>query len=178
MPGQTTRNWITGVLLALPLVGLTAWVGVGLVRRPAPAPAAAAPTARPAPAASPGPAALPPSDADLPPDRMAERINGAAGYYIGLGCRRLLYWRIEQPGADLELFLFDGPEGARTAFERDAGPGRTEGPGDEAQVTDQSILFRRGTGYVRLFADPGGRAAAFLERARALDAALAAGSLR
>jgi len=46
-------------------------------------------------------------------------------------------------------------EGARAVLEREAGPERAPGPGDEAQVSDQAVYFRRGTVLVRVFLDPG-----------------------
>ena len=81
-------------------------------------------------------------------------MDGAADALIAAGCRRLLFWRVEDPAAELELLIFDGAEGAAKVLDRDAGPGRDPGPGEEASVTDQSVFFRRGRFYVRILGDP------------------------
>ena len=139
---------------------------------PATTAAATRPATVPDPAAAPG---LPRPEADLPQDRLEERVDGAAAYLTSIGCRRLVYWRLPAPAADLELLLFDTPAGAAKALARDAGPDRTPGPGDEAQAAPQSIYFRRGPAYVRLLADPDAPAApgALAPVAAKLDAYLA-----
>ena len=136
------------------------------------APQHAATAAVPDPAAAPG---FPRPEADLPQDRLEERVDGAAAYLTSIGCRRLVYWRLPSPAADLELLLFETPAGAAKALARDAGPDRTAGPGNEAQVAAQSIYFRRGPAYVRLLADPDVPAApgALAPIAAKLDAYLA-----
>jgi len=143
---------LQALLLAAPLAGLAAWIARGGFARthtPGPPPSG---ESVPSPA---GPlTGLPPPLADLPAARLEERVDGAAEYLRREGCRRLLAWRFEDPPADLEVLVFDGPEGARAVLARDAGPERTAGPGEEAAVSEQSILFRRGPVYARLFADP------------------------
>jgi hypothetical protein len=141
------RSWLLALALAAPLVAMTAWV----VRRAAdpyerlPAPGDAA-------AARPG---LPRPVADLPADRLEERVDGAADALRAGGCRRLVLWRFERPAADAESLFFGTVDGARAFLAREAGPSRTPGPGDEAQVSAQAVYFRRGSVVVRLFPDPG-----------------------
>jgi uncharacterized protein DUF6599 len=97
---------------------------------------------------------FPPPDEEYPADRLFERVDGAADALIAAGCERLLFWRIADPPAEMEVLVFDRPEGAARVLARDAGEGRDPGPGDEASVSDQSIFFRRGRFYVRIVGDP------------------------
>jgi hypothetical protein len=99
-------------------------------------------------------AGFPAPEQDLAADRLHERVNGAADSLRDLGCERLLYWKLGEPAADLELLAFDDVEGAGKALDRDVGPGRDTGPGDECSVGDNAIFFRRGRLYVRVIADP------------------------
>jgi len=135
------------LLLAAPLVALTAWIAVGGVRRSF-GPAALAP------AGPPRPAGLGAPEADLPPDRFWERVDGAADGLIAAGCRRMLVWKAAAPAAEIELLEFAAAGGAAGFLARDAGSERTAGgPGDEASVAAESIFFRRGRHYVRIVAD-------------------------
>jgi hypothetical protein len=148
--------WARGLLLAAPLVGISAWVVQGALHRshgPTLAPAAA-PVERSAVLRG-----LPAPDADLPGSRLEERVDGAAEALRAQGCRRLLHWRLEAPPADLEALVFQTTEGAHAAMEGDAGKDRTPGLGDEALVSDQFLYFRRGPVFVRLLLDPGAHAA-------------------
>jgi hypothetical protein len=167
--------WIVAPLLAAPLVALTAWIAHGLV---APAPAregSRAPAAAAAPAATPAWGSLPP-DADLPADRLEERVDGGAEALRADGCRRLLHWRFEAPPADAEALVFGSADGAKAVLAREAGSQRTPGPGDEAQLSPQSAYFRRGAVYVRIFLDPGAPESPELgKRAEEIDRVLAAG---
>ncbi len=140
-------SWLLALALATPLVGLTVWLIHGAAH---PSRSVAATVA---PAGSlPG---LPPPHADLPADRLEERVDGAADALRADGCRRLVAWRFERPPADAEALFFGTVEGARAVLEREAGTERTTGPGDEAQVTAQAVYFRRGAVLVRVFLDPG-----------------------
>jgi len=141
------RTWLLALALAAPLVAITAWVihGATHPRARQPAPDALA-------RVWPG---LPRHRADLPSGRLEERVDGAADTLRADGCRRLVHWRFERPPADAEALFFGAQEGARAVLEREAGPERTPGPGDEAQVSAQAVYFRRGTVLVRLFLDPG-----------------------
>ena len=136
-------RWLLGLLLAAPLAGLSAWVVHGSATR------------------SHGPAVpigllagFPVPEADLSADKLEDRVDGAAEALRAQGCRRLLYWRLADPPADLEVLVFRTAEGAGTTMEREAGPGRTAGPGEEAQASDQVVYFRRGPFFVRLLLDP------------------------
>jgi hypothetical protein len=161
---------VVAVLLSAPLALLTAWVLRGAAGR-SHGVAVAAPST-PAPPAGPL-ASLPAPKADLAADRLEDRVDGAAEYLRGQGCRRLLYWRLEELQADLELLVFATEAGARTALARDAGSERTPGLGDEAQVSAQAVYFRRGAVLVRLLVDPGRETGDAAERrARQVDEAL------
>ena len=168
MARQPAR-WLVALALATPLVAITAWV-----LRGATDPRAAQP--RPAGPAGVWPG-LPQHRADLPADRLEERVDGAADALRASGCRRLVHWRFERPPADAEALFFESAEGARLALEREAGLDRTPGPGDEAQVSDQAVYFRRGTILVRVFLDPGAapRPGELVARALEIDRALQAG---
>jgi hypothetical protein len=168
------------LLLATPLAALSAWVVHGAltrdhgptpedssIERPAPSP--------PADADAPLPG-FPPPATDLPEARLEERVNGAADVLRAQGCRRLLYWRLEAPPSDLEILVFRTEDGARTALDRELGPERTGGVGDEAQISEQAVYFRRGPFLVRLFLDPGDPAGPGLEAtAHEVDRALQEG---
>jgi hypothetical protein len=162
-------TWLVAFALAAPLVAITAWVIHG----------ATDPRAR---QAAPGGLArvwsgLPEHRADLPSERLEERVDGAADALRAEGCRRLVYWRFERPPADAEALVFRSADGARAVLEREAGPGRTPGPGDEAQVSAQAVYFRRGSVLVRVFLDPGGSPppGELLARAGEIDRALREG---
>jgi hypothetical protein len=149
-----SRSLATAALLLVPLAVVAGWLAHGALH-PAPRPAAGTPaSSRPTHA---GPTALrgfPDPTADLPADRLHERVDGAEDYLRGQGCVRLLAWDLAEPKGTLEVLLFSTPEGAGRVLTHDAGPKRTEGPGDEASSDAQSVLFRRGRAYVRLIADP------------------------
>jgi hypothetical protein len=139
------RTWLLALALTAPLVAITAWVihGATGARRPSSTGLASA---------WPG---LPEPLADLPSDRLEERVDGAADALRAGGCRRLVAWRFERPPADAEALFFASSDGARAVLEREAGAERTPGPGDEAQVSPQAVYFRRGPVLVRVFLDPG-----------------------
>jgi hypothetical protein len=164
-------TWVVAPALAAPLVALTAWLVHGILVPPTTQGRTAPPTVTATPALG----ALPP-DADLPADRLEERVDGAAEALRADGCRRLLHWRFETPPADAEALVFRTAEGARTVLAREAGNERTPGPGDEAQLSAQSAYFRRGAAYVRIFLDPGAPASGELQkRAEEIDRVLASG---
>jgi hypothetical protein len=165
---------LLAVLLAMPLIGLAAWVVRGALegsRRVA----GDSPAPQPRPG---GPAGvwpgLPQHRADLPAERLEEHVDGAADALRASGCRRLVAWRFERPPADAEALFFATAEGARAVLEREAGTARTPGPGDEAQVSAQAVYFRRGALLVRVFLDPGATAAGgdLVARAHEIDRAL------
>jgi hypothetical protein len=162
-------SWLLALALAVPLVALTGWVIYGATHPVAGGSAAGSPAG-----VLPG---LPAPQADLPPDRLEDRVDGAADALRADGCRRLLHWRFEAPPADAEVLVFRTAEGARTVLAREAGPQRTPGPGDEAQTSAQAVYFRRGPVLVRLFLDPGADAPAggLLRRAEEIDRALSSG---
>jgi hypothetical protein len=153
-------------VLATPLVALTAWVIHGAVDPRAPQPRPDGPAG-----VWPG---LPQHRADLPAERLEEHVDGAADALRASGCRRLVAWRFEKPPAEAEALWFATAEGARAVLEREAGPERTPGPGDEAQVSAQAVYFRRGTTLVRVFLDPGASPpeGELVARAREIDQAL------
>ncbi len=131
------RAWLVGGALAAPLVLLTGWLIQGALAAGRSSPSA------------------PPAALDLPASRLEERVDGGADALRAAGCVRLVYWRSEDPPADAEALVFDTAAQARAALEREAGTQRTAGPGEEAQVTEQAVYFRKGAVLVRLFADPG-----------------------
>jgi hypothetical protein len=119
---------------------------------------------------------LPAPRADLPADRLEDRVDGAADALRADGCRRLLHWRFEEPPADAEVLVFRSEGGARTVMGREAGPERTPGPGEEAQATAQAVYFRRGPVFVRIFLDPGApESTGLVRRAQEIDHALVSG---
>jgi len=140
-------TWLVALALATPLVAITAWVIHGATD-----PHARQPTPGEPAGVWPG---LPRHSADLPSERLEERVDGAADALRADGCRRLVYWRFARPPADAEALVFRTVDGAHAVLEREAGPGRTPGPGDEAQVSAQAVYFRRGSVLVRVFLDPG-----------------------
>jgi hypothetical protein len=164
-------TWVVAPALAAPLVALTAWLAHGILVPPTTQGRIAPPTV----AATPALGTLLP-DADLPADRLEERVDGAAEALRADGCRRLLHWRFETPPADAEALVFRTVDGAMTVLAREAGNERTPGPGDEAQLSAQSAYFRRGPVYVRIFLDPGAAAGSELrKRAEEIDRMLTSG---
>jgi hypothetical protein len=175
MPGRTPASWLVPTLLTIPLLAVAAWTAVSWVRggRTAVDPIAPAAARRGSPGITSVPG-FPPPEVDLPVDHLEDRVDGAAEFLRGLGCSRLVYWRLAEPAADLELLVFRDPAGAGQALAHDAGPERTPGPGEEAQVGPQALYFRRGPFFVRMFADPGAPAdpAMLARRAGDLDKTL------
>jgi hypothetical protein len=165
---------LVATLLSIPLIGLTAWVVRGALASH-PSASSDAPVPQPHPE---GPAGvwpgLPQHRVDLPAERLEEQVDGAAEALRASGCRRLVAWRFEKPPADAEALFFATAEGARAVLESEAGSGRTPGPGDEAQVSEQAVYFRRGSTLVRVFLDPGASAAAgeLLAHAQEVDRAI------
>jgi len=169
MSRRRPAAWLVAAALAAPLVAFAAWLIRGAVDPHA---------GQPRPAGLAGVwIGLPPHRADLPADRLEERVDGAADALRAEGCRRLVAWRFEAPPADAEALFFATTQGARAVLEREAGRERTPGPGDEAQVSAQAVYFRRGTALVRVFLDPGASPAPdeLVSRARDIDRALQAG---
>jgi len=122
---------------------------------------------------------FPAAGLDLPADRLHERVDGAEPLLQRLGCRRLLYWRLEDPGVDVEVEAFRSVAGARAALEKDAGKDRTAGtPGEEGWSNTQVVFFRRGTSYVRVIADPPATGNTAANVAGRFDHALRNGTLR
>jgi hypothetical protein len=162
-------RWILGLLLAAPLVGLSGWLVHGWVTR-SQGPAVATGLL----------AGFPVPEADLPADKLEDRVDGAAEALRTQGCRRLLYWRLVDPPADLEVLVFRTAKGAGTTMEREAGPERMAGPGDEAQASDQAVYFRRGPFFVRLLLDPAASVSAetLTRKAHEVDRALRQGAGR
>jgi len=163
------RTWLLSLALAAPLVAITAWVIHGATEPHALQPVSSGPAG-----VWPG---LPEQRADLPSERLEERVDGAADALRADGCRRLVAWRFERPPADAEALVFRSADGARAVLEREAGPGRTPGPGDEARVSEQAVYFRRGPVLVRVFLDPGASPppGELLARAADIDRALREG---
>jgi hypothetical protein len=165
---------LVAVLLSIPLVGLTAWVVWGALTPPHETPTGA-PLPQPHPG---GPAGvwpgLPQHRVDLPAERLEEQVDGAADALRASGCRRLIAWRFERPPADAEALFFASADGARAVLESEAGSARTPGPGDEAQVSEQAVYFRRGAALVRVFLDPGAtdRGGELVARAEEIDRAI------
>ena len=168
--------WLVGLLLAVPLVALVSWLVTGGLSRSfgpdlSPSPVAGSPIS----SATPVLAGFSVPLGDFSAERLHERVNGAADALRAAGCGRLLFWRIEDPPAELELLVFAEPEGAARVLDRDAGPGRApDGPGDERSAGDQAVFFRRGRFYARLYAQPGDLPAPgrLLEIAEKVDVAL------
>lgn len=159
---RSRRPWLVGLALAAPLVLLTAWLIDGALH---PSPAGGSSGGGEG-------GGLPPA-AEFPADRLEDRVDGGADALRAAGCQRIRYWRLETPPADAEALFFGTAAQARAALEREAGGARTGGPGDEAQVSEQAVYFRRGAVLVRVFPDPGGSATAELLRfTRRLDGAL------
>jgi uncharacterized protein DUF6599 len=162
------------ILLSIPLVGLAGWLVRGALKSPR-QPSSEAPVPEPHPG---GPAGvwpgLPQHRVDLPAERLEEQVDGAAEALRASGCRRLVAWRFEKPPADAEALFFATAEGAHAVLNSEAGPGRTPGPGDEAQVSEQAVYFRRGSTLVRVFLDPGASAPAgeLVARAQEIDRAI------
>jgi len=182
MAERRRRPLIMALLLAAPLLALAAWIVTGGLRRsfgPAPAGAGGATATTTVPRIE----GLGLPEADLPPDRFWERVNGAADTLIAGGCRRMLAWKTDDPRAEVEILVFETTAGAATFLERDAGVGRSSGgPGDEASIAPDSVFFRRGRHFVRVLAGPfapgssaaGHDAAAITDLARNVDSALVA----
>jgi hypothetical protein len=131
--------------------------------------------------APPGPLTLAPGrrpDQDLDPEHFHERVDGAAPTLVSLGCRRLLYYRLEAPPADLEVLVFANTSGAHEALVRDAGDTLGSGlPGDEAWANEQCVFFRCGNVYVRLIADDTGHGASIRAEAERVADAIARGEI-
>ena len=116
---------------------------------------------------------------DLPASRLHERVDGAEPVMRAAGCRRLMYWRIEQPPADLELLAFSSADGAAQWLGRDAATDRTAGvPGDEGWMNTQVLYFRKGALYVRLIADQPVTSEALLAQGKKIERALDRGELK
>lgn len=171
---------LDGLLLgaAVALVACAERIGPVPAHASVPSPSSAKPAhaeaGEPSPVASDSSVSGRRPDQDLDAEHLHERVDGAAPALVSLGCRRLLYYRLEAPPADLEILVFATPEGAHEALVRDAGDARGSGlPGDEAWANEQCIFFRRGDVYVRLIADDATHAASVREEAERVAAAMA-----
>ena len=164
---------LVATLLSMPLIGLTAWVVRGAFHSLRASSEAPVPQPHPEGPAGVWPG-LPQHRVDLPAARFEEQVDGAAEALRASGCRRLVAWRFERPPADAEALFFATAEGARAVLDSEAGPGRTPGPGDEAQVSAQAVYFRRGSTLVRVFLDPGASAVegGLVARAQEIDRAI------
>ena len=174
MPHDRRFSWLIALLLAAPLACLVTWLTIGGMRgsfapgpQPAPGMEKSAPSRQPAASPASFLTGFPPPEGDYPADRLFEKVDGAADALIAAGCGRLLFWRLADPAAEMEILIFDRAEGAAGVLAKDAGLVRDPGPGEEASVTDQSVFFRRGRFYVRILGDP----AANPGRERLLDLA-------
>jgi hypothetical protein len=170
---------IAGLLLSLPLIAIATWFVYGGLH-PGTGPTQGRPTLPPAAAKRSEAivAGFPDPEVVLPADRLHERVDGAEDYLRAHGCVKLLAWRLGDVQADLEVLVFNDAQGAGKVLARDVGPQRTTGPGEEASVDAQGILFRRGRIYARLTADPGSSTPPerLLEVAARLDRALIGGA--
>jgi hypothetical protein len=175
-PAKHQQIWRFAPLVALAF-GALLWIAYrGFT---APRSAALASASAPRPSAAPSGSSYPPPQLDLPASRLHERVNGAEPVLRAAGCRRLLYWRIEQPPADLELLVFAEAAGATQWLERDAASDRTQGvPGDEGWMNNQVLYFRKGPLYVRLIADQAVDTKALLAQGTKLAQAISQGELR
>src|SRR5512140_2290597 len=101
-----SRSLFTAVLLLVPLAAVAGWLAHGILNPEAipSAPGAAVARAAPAPAASALPG-LPEPQADLPADRLHERVDGAEDYLRAQGCVRMLAWDLAEPKGSLEILL-------------------------------------------------------------------------
>ena len=164
---------LLATLLSVPLIGVTAWVVRGALQAPRASSEAAVPQPHPEGPAGVWPG-LPQHRVDLPAERLEEQVDGAAEALRASGCRRLVAWRFEKPPADAEALFFATAEGALAFLDKEAGPARTPGPGDEAQVSPQAVYFRRASTLVRVFLDPGASAPAgeLVARAQEIDRAI------
>ena len=163
--------------LAALAIGAASWIAYRAFSTSIPASLAPAPA--PAPSATPSGPKYPSPTLDLPASRLHERVNGAEPVLRAAGCRRLLFWRIEQPPADLELLVFAGPAGAAKWLGRDAATDRTSGvPGDEGWMNTQVLYFRKGSLYVRLIADHPVTSEALLTQGTKIERALDRGELK
>ena len=148
MATSRPRSLASALVAVIPLAIVAVVIFWGAIR-----PGDLPTVARPSSPAVPLPG-LPIPAADLPAERLHERVDGAEDYLRSEGCVRLLAWDLAEPKSSLEIFVFQTVEGAGRVLARDAGNGRTDGPGDEASADPQSVLFRRGRVYVKLLADP------------------------
>jgi len=175
--GTSTGRYVWSLTpLAALAIGAAFWLAD---RSPAPGSRAdLAPTAAPASSATPSGSGYPSPSLDLPASRLHERVNGAESVLRAAGCRRLLFWRTEQPPADLELLVFADAAGAAKWLERDAASDRTGGvPGDEGWMNTQVLYFRKGPLYVRLIADQPTDTKALLAQGRKIERAITQGKL-
>jgi hypothetical protein len=116
---------------------------------------------------------------DLPADRLHEHVDGAEPALQALGCRRLLFWHLSNPSVELEVFVFNTENGARSALDKDSGSARSKNvPGNEGWTNQQVVYFRRGTSYCRLIADRPAPVAGLSQQAIRVDKALASGEIR
>jgi hypothetical protein len=119
-----------------------------------------------------------PPELDLPAERLHEHVDGAEPWLQSIGCRRLLFWRLTNPEAELEILVFSTEAGAKQALDKDASNERgNASPGDEGWTNGQVVYFRRGTVYCRLITDHPPPVNGLMEHAKRVDRAIVVGEL-
>jgi len=90
----------------------------------------------------------------LPADRMYERINGRASYYLQYGAERLHYgtWSADGKTWDMYLYEFSSPTGARGAFDGEAPSQSREIEGVKGYALPGQVAAVAGTFYFQLSA--------------------------
>ncbi len=115
---------------------------------------------------------------DLPAARLSERVDGAEVRLRRLGCKRLRFWRLGNPPADLEVLTFSDEQGARSLLVDEVGTERSMNtPGDEGWVGRNALYFRNKAVLVRVIADGLESSDTLLAAARRVDKALSAGEV-
>lgn len=94
------------------------------------------------------------ADESLPADRMYERINGRASYYLQYGAVTLHYgtWSADEQTWDMYLYEFSAPAGARGAFEGEAPSESRELEGVKGYALPGQVAAVGGTFYLQLSA--------------------------
>jgi len=117
----------------------------------------------------------------LPADRMYERINGRASYYLQYGATALHYgtWSADGKMWDMYLYEFSSPAGARGAFDGEAPSQRRELEGAKGYAVPGQVAAAAGAFYLSLSAyEAGADAAAAEELAVELALVLGGGEIQ